>query len=193
MKCMILSHRLISMPALGVGSQGLSFLHYITQQQCTRLSGERPEDKGRKRGKNLAGEIKISAWRWESDPFAVQFNQARWGTLLFIFLFTAPLTFLSPFPLARHSRSITFDLGQRILNSTFFYLKLPQLLTQSVLEIPKQNRDPLCICPFQWEQKSLLHSWMTNTSYCHRRAGVIDEDHHFPLDCVSQLLSSVAN
>jgi len=100
--------------ALGVGWQVLSFQRYVTKQQCSpSLWGTTGRRKGRKGGMDLAGEIKLSVGRGGNDPFAVQFNRARWGTLLFIFWFAAALTFLSPFPPARRSQSIALDLGRR--------------------------------------------------------------------------------
>lgn len=175
-------------PGGGLSGYVLSALHHTAAVYTVSLSGERPEDKGRKRGKDLAGEIKISAWRWENNLFAVQFNQARWGTLLFIFLFTAPLTFLSPFPPARHSRRITSDLGQRILNSTFFYLKLPQL--QHNLFLRYQNKTVIR-CAFAHFNESRRAYYTVEWLIRHT---VIDEDRWgSPLSsplCVSAIVIS---
>lgn len=99
------------------GSAGRALHHTAAVYSVSLGSGRKTKEE--RVGKDLAGEIKISVGRRENYPFAVQSNRARGGTLLFIFLFTAALTFLSPFPPARRSQSIAFDLGGRILRKLF--------------------------------------------------------------------------
>lgn len=64
--------------------------------------------------KNVAGEIKISEEHTNATPLLFSVTTFGWG-LLFIFLFMTAFIFLSPFPPARHTHSIAFDLESRIL------------------------------------------------------------------------------
>lgn len=86
---------------------------YHTAVVCT-VSLVSNYEEVRKGEKILAGEIKISEEHKNATPLLFSVTKFGWG-LLFIFLFMTAFIFLSPFPPARHTQSIAFDLERRIL------------------------------------------------------------------------------
>lgn len=162
------------------GPRGQLEGRYVTQHQRT-LSLSGATIRQRKKG------LKPQWGGKKNDPFAVQFNQDWWETLLFIFLFTA--TFFISIPTSQAQSEDRFRPWR--MNSP--KVKTFPIWNHNFLSCQYKAVNPLCIRSSQRAQKSLLRSRVTNTSYCHRTESVRDKDHHCPLHCVSQLLSSVTN
>lgn len=146
------------------------------------------ESNHKTKGRKGAAEIKISVGAARKLPLSCSISPSLVWDLISIPVYGGFEIFISILTTEAQSERCCRPWIVNSPNLNFSPLKSRQLLSYQ-----QQNCDPLRICSFQWEQKSLLHSWMTNTSCCHRTETVRDEDRHCPLHCVSQLLSSVSN
>lgn len=166
------------------------------------MRGGQVRDKGRNGRNDLAEEIKISKGVWENNSSVFQFNPAGQETLLFIFLFMATRTFLSPLYWPDSVRPLLSTLEEEACSffphhmkstarqgSVFFSVRVPDYCDRKTKVWPTAA----AFVHSSVGRSSLLHGPMTNTSYCHRTVSVRDEHRHCPLRRVSQLLSSVAN
>lgn len=175
MKCMIFLHWLTSSVALGVSWKGVTS-RSISVHCLSRSNHKTKEER-----------IKTSVGRREKRPICCSIYPSLVGDfIIYILIYGDSFISISTSQAQSEDRFRPWT-----MNSP--KVKTFPIWNHNFLSCQYKAVNPLCICSSQRAQKSLLRSRMTNTSYCHRTESVRDKDHHCPLHCVPQLLSSVTN